>query len=147
MREVLRFFRSWWPLLGAILVGVLIAAIQAGNLPSRSFYGMAAEVIPVLIVALAVESRARNFWDRMPNVFNLQIVLFLAVGELSAILAVSGVMDTSDYYDPGVVGPTVGISYAMLGATVAGLGAGFIAVLVLALRGALAPSEVQTPRL
>lgn len=42
--------------------------------------------------------------------------------------------------DPGVVGPTVGISYAMLGATVAGLGAGFIAVLVLALRGALTKS-------
>lgn len=141
-----RRLRPWWPLLAAVTAAVLIATIQAGNLPDEAFYAMAAQVIPVLIVALAVESRAHTFWDQMPNVFNYQVVFFLAVGELSAILAVSGVMATSEYSDSGVVGPTVGISYAMLGATVAGLGAGFIAVLVLALRGAITPQAGTTPR-
>jgi hypothetical protein len=124
--------RRFWPSTVALFGAVVLARIEYGTLPESSFYEMAAQVIPILIVALAVENRAHAFWGRISNVYNVQVVVFLAVGELSAIVAASGVIAEGD----ALVGPTVGISQAMLGATVAGLVAGFVSVLVLALRGA-----------
>ena len=126
-----------WPTVVVVGSGIGVASLRYGSLPTTSFYETCAQVIPVLIVALSVESRARDFWGNIATAYNAQIVAFLAVGELSALLAASGAL-ASDNYEPalGVVGPTLGASYAMLGATMAGLVAGFIAVLVLALRGA-----------
>lgn len=121
-----------WPLGLAVAGGYLLERVHYGKLPEPSFYEMVAQIIPVLIVALAVENRAHAFWGRISNVYNAQIVLFLAVGELSAITAASGVVAETNT----LVGPTPVISQAMLSATVVGLTAGFLSVLVLAFRGA-----------
>lgn len=131
----MRIVRAW-PTVVVIGAGIGVASLRYGSLPDPSFYETCAQIIPVLIVALAVESRARDFWGKMATAYNAQIVAFLAVGELSALLAASEALSSDEYYDPGVVGPTLGASYAMLGATMAGLVAGFVAVLVLAFRGA-----------
>lgn len=105
---------------------------------------MAAQVIPVLIVAIAVENRAHAFWGRISNIYNAQIVLFLAIGELCAIVAASGVIADELAESDALVGPTPAISQAMLAATVVGLTAGFFSVLVLAFRGATSKSAGAT---
>jgi len=125
-----------WPLALAVGGGLILARIEYGSMPEPSFYEMAAQVIPVLIVAIAVESRAHAFWGRISNVYNAQIVLFLAVGELSAIIAASGVIADELSETEAMVGPTPALTQVMLAATVIGLTAGFFSVLVLAFRGA-----------
>jgi hypothetical protein len=122
-----------WPTYLLLIGGVLIRLVPYGVPPSTSFYEMSAQIIPVLIVALAVESRAHDLWAKIPDIYNVQIVVFLAVGELSSVLAASGAFAADS--DLGYVGPTAGTSAAFLAGTVAALVGGFLAVLFLALGG------------
>jgi hypothetical protein len=81
---------KWWQwLVGVVLViaVVLYARAKGGQRASASFYETAAQIIPVLIVALAVEQPAS--WETLSWAVRIQVVAALLVGEVTAVLAVA----------------------------------------------------------
>jgi hypothetical protein len=119
------------------VVAVFWLSITGSALPSATYYTTAAQIIPVLIVALAVETRVRSVWDPMPALLKAQLVIALVVGEATAIFAASGISSGAvdpDEFDRGLVGPTETASEVMTALTTCGLIAGVLAVVV-ALRG------------
>jgi hypothetical protein len=112
-----------------------------GEFPDPDFYSSAAQIIPVLLVALAVESSARELWETVAPWVRWYTFIVLAAGELAAIVASSGVIANAPealaspentYVGPGYWGTNI-----LLGCTVAGLISGFLSVMYLAFfRGA-----------
>jgi hypothetical protein len=138
--------------LGLLFVAIPIASVLVatllpfGSLPPTSFYSSAAQIIPVLIVALAVESRARDVWDNVPRVTKYALIGSLLLGQAVAIVASSGLIavapdNYSDYIvtresdlEAGIlVGPGLLASEIMGAVTAASLGVGFLGVVVVAL--------------
>src|SRR4051794_18769595 len=74
--------------LALITVAFVLLAIfgNVGSLPPPDFYSAAAQITPVLIVALAVEGRARAVWDVVPTTTRWLLVGSLLVGETVAIV-------------------------------------------------------------
>jgi hypothetical protein len=66
-----------------ILVLLVVAVIPGGDRAQPSFYMAAAQVIPVLILALAVNHLWRPRWSRL---MLLAVVVMLVVGEFAAML-------------------------------------------------------------
>ena len=85
-----RRIRSVLPGAAAVGVVVLVMQFEFGQLPKPGFYEMAAQVIPVLIVALAIEGQAHRLWTNLRTVYKLQVFLCLALGQIAAIVAAAG---------------------------------------------------------
>jgi hypothetical protein len=116
--------------LGAVmaLAAVIYAHIEwipFGEYPGEEFFDLAAQTIPILLVALAVEAQARQFdREQMGRLLRAAAVILLAVGE-SAAVAVSA----------GLVHPDINTvaSRVLVIVTVIGLLGGFLAVIAVAL--------------
>jgi len=101
---------------GAFLI-VLLGDI--GELPKDEFHNTAAQIIPVLLLALVVESRPDAIWGtESARPIRALVLAFLLIGELSALLETGDVLAQDE------------ISAA---ATGAGLVVGFVAVVLVAL--------------
>src|SRR4051812_6577727 len=74
-------------LLGVLMAALVIGSVAVatlgniGSLPPTAFYNSAAQIIPVLIVALAVETRARDVWDAVPTATKVILIGSLVVAE------------------------------------------------------------------
>jgi hypothetical protein len=120
---------------GTLAIGVLVGILPVGRIPGPDFYATAAQIIPVLLVALSVERAARELWAVTPRWMRGYTFTALAASELCAILASSGVIAEapddaarpSQFVGPGLLG-----TYVLLGVTVLGLVAGFLSVMYLA---------------
>jgi hypothetical protein len=128
-----------------MLVVPLALAIAAGaftylsnaRLPVSDFYGLAAQIIPILMIAFALESRATEFLSH-PQIkfYRLQLFLFLLGGEIFALLGASGALrgyQPSHRYAEGLVAHSTGLSNLIAAGTAAGLIGGFAMLVVLAL--------------
>lgn len=98
----------WIPVPLAIVVALGI--MQAGpQLPRPEFYETAAQIIPVLVVTLAIENQAHRLWARLSFGYKLDVFIFLALGELAAILAasrtISALPDAAAQDDTAELGP------------------------------------------
>lgn len=111
---------------GLIVVGLLVVAAIPGGIPAQpSFYETTAQVIPVLILALAVEQVWRPGWSFM---LLLLVVAILVAGEFAAMVGTA-----YDVQENGHTGYLVASSRPLTDMleyfAVVGLGVGLIAVL------------------
>jgi hypothetical protein len=120
----------------AFLLLVLVVALSPiGNPPSQSFYNSAAAIMPLLVIALAVEKTARDAWSQEFTEFKLVLMVVLCVGELVAIVGASGVASNFSVYDQnnlGLVGPSFTTTVLMAAVTAYSLAVGFLAVVAVA---------------
>jgi hypothetical protein len=87
--------RSRWVVAAGIVaaVAVVVVAILPGpTLPEQAFYGVAAQIFPVLLVALVVEARMDDFWRERPRSVRWPLFATLGLGELFALVAASGTL-------------------------------------------------------
>lgn len=114
------------------LVFVIVRWVPFGEYPGESFFELAAQTIPILLVALAVEAHARHFdLEKSDRHIRIAAVIFLSIGEAAAIVVSAALYRP----DPGTVASDVFIVV-----TAVGLLGGFIAVIAVALRPGLASS-------
>jgi hypothetical protein len=79
-------------MIAALALILIVGAVSdVGKLPSRDFYGFAAGILPVLLLAFAWEERAQKAFRRMG--LRQMIIGTLGVGEVLAVLAVSGTLE------------------------------------------------------
>jgi NhaP-type Na+/H+ or K+/H+ antiporter len=78
---------EYW-LTSAIVLTLVIAysVWHGGQRASKSFYEMAAQIIPVLILALAVERNVQHGWRQWHPTCRLQVLVALAVAESAALI-------------------------------------------------------------
>jgi hypothetical protein len=137
--------RHWlWTLATLILVAVLVwlPDDKNGNLPSQEFYLAVAQLIPVLMLAVGLEGRAVHVLDRQPAAYRWQILAALAISEVAALVSASAVLAAPQDYlavHPDIAknflpGPNKKWSDLLSWLTIVGLAAGFLAVVVVALR-------------
>jgi hypothetical protein len=110
--------------------------LPIGKPPPPEFYSAAAGIIPLLIIALALEGRARDVWDPYPGYIRFTVIVALCLGELAGILGASGVISNFNARDQegyGLVGPGFGSSEAIGALTAYALIIGFGAVVWVAL--------------
>jgi hypothetical protein len=112
--------------LGTVVVLVLlfvVAAVPGGIRAQPSFYATAAQVIPVLILALAVE----GVWRTWATTERLIVASLLVSGETAAMLATAYAVQEKgrDY----VVASSRLFTDMLVWLTVAAIGVGLIAVL------------------
>jgi hypothetical protein len=141
--------RLWLP---GLLVVVAAALVIGGEgdwgdrLPGQDFYIFGAQTFPVLLVALAVEMREPR--RRVPKGSFITILVALGVGELVAVLALSGTIAATDAPD-AVVAWDEPSSQRFATAVAISLAWAIIGLLLIALRSTLAqdaPSREQAPR-
>ncbi len=116
------------PIVLALAAGVAVY-FSGGDfdLPVPAFYGTAAEIIPVLILAFTLESRAVDFLaDPRAKLYRVQLFLFLSIGELCALLGVSGavrgsVSATSPDFEHGLIASSLSLSNVIAGVRRPGL--------------------------
>jgi hypothetical protein len=128
----------------AAIVFIIVRWVPVGRYPGDPFFDLAAQTIPILLVALAVEAQARRFdLEIVGKRIRIVAVILLACGETAAI-AVSAAL-----YIPerGTVASDVFVVI-----TAVGLLGGFFAVIAVALRTPTTPlpsaagdREVQEP--
>jgi hypothetical protein len=117
----------------ALVVYGIVRWVPFGDYPGPEFFDLAAQTIPILLVALAVEAQARRFdVERMGKLVRVAAVVFLAAGETTAI-AVSAGLYTPEQFTPA--------SDVCIVVTAVGLLGGFLAVIAVALK-----TPVQHPR-
>jgi hypothetical protein len=121
------------PGVAVIVVVVVLAILPGGRRASVSFYETAAQVFPVLLVGLAVEDQLRLFSGRLAPEFRWQIIIAIAIGEFVSVLAISGVVSSTDLNKDPLVGPSRKLSDLMSWLTVAGLGVSFLILFIVAL--------------
>lgn len=122
-------------LVAFLLLVLAVALSPIGNPPSQSFYNSAAAIMPLLVIALAVEKTAREAWSREFNGFRRGLMAVLCVGELVAIVGASGVasnFSVSDQNSLGLVGPSFTTTVLMAAVTAYSLAVGFLAVVAVA---------------
>jgi len=113
-----------------VIGGLIYAQIEwgitgfTGSYPGDEFFELAAQTIPILLVALAVEAQARRLDRSEAGKLRVAAVILLALGETSAILVSAGLFDP----DPGTA-----LSKAFVVVTAGGLLGGFGAVIAVAL--------------
>jgi hypothetical protein len=108
-----------------ILVALFVVAAWPGGIRAQpSFYATAAQVIPVLILALAVERvwRAWSFWER------LILALVLVGGEAAAMFATAYDVQPKGHTYYEVASSRV-FTDMLVWAAVASIGVGLIGVL------------------
>ena len=99
MPDVVAHDSKWWHwLIGIVAVSVVAwyARSEGGKRASASFYESAAQIIPVLLVALAVEQRVRDNWDALSFAVKAQVIAALVIGEATALVAVALGRTTSE---------------------------------------------------
>lgn len=85
------------PLLLAIAAILVVTLSPGDNLPDDDFHIAAAEIIPVLLLAMVVEQRTTALWGgRRGRAYGGAIVAFLLVGELSAILQAGDILGQAE---------------------------------------------------
>lgn len=127
------------------IVMAVAAAIYAyvewvpfGEYPGNEFFDLAAQTIPILLVALAVEAQARKF-DRATSwkLMRIAVVIVLAAGETTAVLISAGLLHPES--------ESV-ISNVFIAITAIGLLGGFLGVIAVAVSSAPeAPEEPAPP--
>jgi hypothetical protein len=145
----------------AIALGVLLALSGGGFIaPVQSFYGIVAGVIPLLIIAFAVEKRSSEFF-RQAHVYRILLFFFLLLGEVCALIGASGSLrpplsafrhysdplkaaDTS--FDHGFVAFSKTATNVIIAGTVIGLGCGFLMIAMLAVLPDVATGLNTEPR-
>ncbi len=119
-----------------LVLGVALSPI--GNRPSQSFYNAAAAIMPLLVIALAVEKAARDTWSGEFEWFRPALMFVLCIGELIAIIGASGVasgFSVADQSSRGLVGPSRTTTVLMAAVTAYSLAVGFLAVVAVAFVG------------
>ena len=114
----LRFARLWLPVI--VWIGTGIAT--SNQVQNRDFYAAAAQIIPVLLLALALEARYVRLEGRMGVFQALQAVLLVCLpgyGEWEALRGVAGLPQ----YEGGDVAATIAAGFTAV-AVVAFLGPG-----------------------
>jgi hypothetical protein len=97
----------------------------AGSYPGDEFFELAAQTIPVLLVALAVEAQARRFdYSEAGKSLRIAAIIVLGAGETTAVLISAGLLHPE-------LGSTMSKVFVVV--TAAGLLGGFIGVLWVAL--------------
>ena len=116
------------------------AYVSGGPAPVHSFYETTALVIPVLIVALAVERPALAIFEGA-RAYRIPVFLFLLIGESCALMGASGVFrggdlwgDSKKFQGGAVASSRLGTDLLATG-TISGLVAGFAIIAVLAIFG------------
>jgi hypothetical protein len=124
------------PLVLAILGGIVVYSSRA-YLPFPVYYGLAAQIIPILMIAFALESRATDLLsDPQMRFYRIQLFLFLLVGEVFALLGASGALRgevTAGEIKQGYVADDFATSNLIAAGTTVGLVGGFAMLAVLAL--------------
>ena len=124
------------PLVLAIVGGLVIYTSDA-YLPFPTYYGLAAQIIPILMIAFALESRATDLLsDPQMRFYRLQLFLFLLGGEIFALLGASGALRgeaTRAEIAQGYVAESFSSSNLLAAGTTMGLVGGFAMLAVLAL--------------
>jgi hypothetical protein len=126
------------PIVLAAIAGIFIYFTDEGVLPVSQFYGTAAQIIPILMVAFALERRAIEFVsDPQARIYRIQLFLFLLVGELFALLGASGALRDPDHPKAFAAGSVGGQDWSnvIAAGTAAGLVGGFALLTVLAVSG------------
>ena len=115
----------------AVGVAVWMGVGNIGVAPGPGYYGSVAQIVPVLLVALAVERRSSSVFGALPaGVYRYLLFAALGLAELCAVVAASGAF--ADPFNERRVGGTVLRSEMMLAAATIGLVAGFLGVLAIA---------------
>lgn len=124
--------------LGLALIAWALVYQSDAQFPVADFYSLAAQIIPILMIAFALESRATEFFsDPQIKFYRLQLFLFLLGGEIFALLGASGSLrgDVSmRQFSEGLVAKDDWANLIAAG-TAAGLVGGFAMLAVLALSG------------
>ncbi|HET9736957.1 MAG TPA: hypothetical protein VFP78_02465 [Solirubrobacteraceae bacterium] len=77
-----------------VVIALIVGAVSdVGKLPRKDFYGFAAGILPVLLLALAWEERAQRAVGPISVGLRRLIVGALGVGEVLAVVAVSGTLE------------------------------------------------------
>lgn len=127
----------------ALSIGLGLAAavlfilrwVPFGEYPGDAFFDLAAQTIPILLVALAVETQARRFdLEEAGKRIRIAAVIFLACGETAAVAVAASL------YVPerGTLA-----SDLLIVVTAVGLLGGFFAVIAIALKAS--PTAVDPP--
>jgi hypothetical protein len=87
--------RRLWPLIIGLGVAVVVYRFPAEP-PNSDFYGIVAQVIPVLIVAIALDGRGQKMWDRTHAAYRWQITASLLAAEVVALLVTAGTLDSGN---------------------------------------------------
>jgi hypothetical protein len=124
------------PLILAIIGGFIVYTSDA-YLPFPTYYGLAAQIIPILMIAFALESRATDLLsDPQMRFYRLQLFLFLLGGEIFALIGASGVLRgevSRAELAQGYVAESFSGSNLIAAGTTMGLVGGFAMLAVLAL--------------
>ena len=113
--------------LGTVVVLVLlfvVASVPGGIRAQPSFYATAAQVIPVLILALAVE----GVWRTWATTERLIVASLLVSSETAAMLATAYAVQEKEHADYVVASSRL-FTDMLVWLTVAAIGVGLIAVL------------------
>jgi hypothetical protein len=108
----------------SVLVGGW-AALGGGRRASESFYAIAAQILPVLILAVAVEETVHARWREWKAAYRLQVTGALLFAELAALIVIALGEEESDGY---VVWSSRWLTDVLTWLTVVGLLVGFVAV-------------------
>jgi len=110
----------------AAIVFALVRWVPFGEYPGDAFFDLAAQTIPILLVALAVEAQARRFdSEDTSRRIRIAAVIFLALGETAAVAVAASLY--VPYY--GTLASDI-----LIVVTAVGLLGGFFAVIAVALR-------------
>jgi hypothetical protein len=107
-----------WPIV-LFGIGLLVAFVWSpsrAHFPAPDFYYLAAEVMPVLLIALVVE---RSLITALPRGVRVELAIVLILGETAAFVAVSRSFADSDF--PELVGGSVGFTGILATLTITGL--------------------------
>lgn len=88
-------WQRYWPVVAAIVVSLIVYKFPA-EVPDTNFYGIVAQVIPVLIVAVALDGRGQDMWDRTPSEYRWQITVGLLGAQIAALLVIAGTVDSGN---------------------------------------------------
>jgi len=116
-----------WPVvtIAPIAVAIFIWSPVNANFPAREFYRVAAEVIPLLLLALIVEQR---LVAALTPGLRIEFITVLISAEIAAFVGVAGIFATSDNPDDFMIGRTAGWTGVIATVTGSGLVAGALLV-------------------
>jgi hypothetical protein len=123
----------WLPVAAAVVAAVV--TLTPGPAPVHSFYDTAALVMPVLIVALAVEGRPLKIL-RGNNAARVLMFIALLAGESAALVGSSGVFrghTRPRNFEQGTVATPASLNDLLAVVMISGFVCGFVMLAVLAL--------------
>jgi hypothetical protein len=100
-----RFFKYGWPFITFAVISALTYLPPVHTqLPAPEFYRVAAEVIPLLLLATMFEGKLTSILST--GLVRAEFVVVLALAEVAAFLAVSGLFTPDDNANSRLVGGT-----------------------------------------